>query len=138
MTRKATVRERARELVQAGHSNICVSAVVGVTSETVRRWDRENGWRPKKPELSPLAEKRLRILVNRGWGCQTVSRQLGLYPQKLRRLMGERGLGFGPASKADALSATLKKSKEERLLDRIKRSSEQELTGKISRGEFVY
>ena len=121
----ASVREHARELVQGGYSNSGAGDVVGVSGETIARWGHDGNWKiPKKPTLSPLIEKRLRILVLEGWSQSAVSRQLGIYHTKLGRLVKERGLEFGPKSKAYALSATLKKDKWKCLLTLLERCQE--------------
>ena len=139
MTHKAVVREQARELIREGHSSYHVAAVIGgITSASVRRWARDGNWRLKKPDLTPLGERRLRILVDRGWGSQTISNQLRIYPRKLRRLMKERGLKFGPKSKSYALAGTLKISKMTQWENRLHERAERELAERGKRGELVY
>lgn len=138
MTHKVSVKEHARGLVTMGHSNGHAAEVVGVSGETIARWDREGNWR-KLQELSPVTEKRLRALVRAGWSKTTIGHQLDIYPARLKRLMEERGLEFGPRSRAYALSATLKKNKWERFLTNvILKSSRRDLRERIDHGEFIY
>jgi len=136
MTHKTAVREQARKLVEMGYPNCYVADVVQVAHETVRRWSRD--WRGEKPELTPLAEKRLRLLVQKGYSCAVIGRQLGIYPRKLKRLVKERGLEFASYKSSCALSVALKRDNMQRWHDDIHKKAERDLAERIQRGEFVY
>lgn len=126
MTHDATVRERARELVEAGHCDGYVADTVQVTCETVRRWAIAGGWRPKKPELTPLAERRLWLLVGKGYSCSLVGKQLGIYPRKLRQLVEKRGLTFASHERSYALAQAANRDKWDVWKEGIDKLSERE------------
>ena len=126
MTHDTTTRDHARELVEMGHCNDYVADVVQATCDTIRRWAKAGNWRPKEPELTPLAEKRLRLMVERGYSCAVVGRQLGIYSRKLRRLAKERGLEFASHERSYALAQELHRDRWVVWKDRIDALSERE------------
>lgn len=121
------LRAQARKLIGAGHSSEEVALDIGVPSSTIRRWTRERGWGKPKYELSPLVERRLRLMAKQGWCRKTIGKSLGINGKTLKGLAADRGIVFATGERPRSLAAGLKLSKRKRWEAEIKRRSDRDI-----------